>query len=226
MQPDLFATKGVEYILVIFFLLALALFWRWLTVASGVRRPAVARAGAGWFRLSRDCYYHPGHGWTRVDPDGLLTVGIDDFAQHLIGRPERLELPAVGDSLRRDAPGWAVGVAGRDFSVLSPVSGEVVAINQAVLADPGLVNSDPYGSGWLLKLRPVHPATGLRRLLTGSVAAAWFRQAEEELRRRAVPAFGTVMQDGGLPVSGIARSAWPDEWEQIVRDFLLEEERA
>lgn len=221
MQSDLFATKGVEYVLVILFLGALTLFWRWLTTSprTGVPAPVARR----WFRTNADCYYHPGHGWTRLEGGGLLAVGIDDFAQHLIGKPDRIKLPSIGASLHRDAPGWNLEVAGREFNVLSPVSGDVVEVNEAVLADPTLVNRDPYGSGWLMKLRPREPATGLRRLLSGPVAEAWLKQAEEDLRQRATPAFGAVMQDGGLPVSGIARAAWPQDWDRIVRDFLLDD---
>ncbi len=220
MQADLFATKGAEYVLVIFFLAALTLFWWWLTAPASGRRPLTAPARTGWFRLRSDYHYHPGHGWTRIEPNGLFAVGLDDFSQHLIGALDRIELPPVGASLRRGAPGWKLEADGRDFEMLSPITGEVVELNRSVLEQPGRIARDPYEEGWLMKVRPLE-STGLRHLLTGSVAQAWLRQSEEALRRRTAPAMGAVMQDGGQPVSGIARAVWPDEWDEIVRDFLL-----
>ena len=104
MQPtyvDLFATKGIEYLVVIGFLVALGLFWRLLrspATFAGAPGPAPPGTGSGWFALAPERSYHPGHAWVRPGA-GLATVGIDDFARKLIGPATEVELPLPGARL-------------------------------------------------------------------------------------------------------------------------------
>lgn len=224
---DLFATKGIEYLLVIGFLLALAFFWRFLNKGT---RPTAGMHGArrlsdvsGWFRLAPDRYYHPGHAWALPDDAGVITVGIDDFAQKLIGRPSAIELPDVGTHVEQGTPGVGLQVDSESFYVLSPIDGEVVASNAAIRRAPDLVNSDPYGDGWLVKVKPTRLKANLTGLLRGRLATAWMATTEDALRRRMSPDLGLVLQDGGVPVNGIARSLSNDAWGDIARNFLLTE---
>ena len=95
-EVEIFATKGVEYLLVIGFLVALVIYWRVLNaggrpataVGAGAPRAAGWSDWSGWFRLEPELYYHPGHAWVRPDDEGLVTVGIDDFGQKLVGRAQ------------------------------------------------------------------------------------------------------------------------------------------
>ncbi len=222
---DLFATKGIEYLLVIGFLLALAFFWRFLNKGT---RPAAGMHGAGrssdlpgWFHLAPDRYYHPGHAWALPDDAGVITVGIDDFAQKLVGRPSAIELPDVGTRVEQGTPGVQLQVDSESIDVLSPIDGEVVASNAAIRRAPDLVNSDPYGDGWLVKVKPTRLKANLTGLLRDRLATAWMATTEDALRRRMSPDLGLVLQDGGVPVNGIARSLSNDAWGDIARDFLL-----
>ena len=219
---DPFATKGIEYLIVIGFLALLTAFWMLLNR----RQPASDRPGpvqrvGDWFHLADDRLYHQGHTWAACEPDGLVKVGLSDFAQKLLGVPDRLHLPEVGVRLEQGAPALQIGIDGHDLPLLSPIDGEVVERNHAALASPGLVNVDPYGQGWLLKVRPTRHRENATALLGGDLARAWMLRAEETLRRHASGELGLVMQDGGVPVSGIARSLSPDEWHEIARDLLL-----
>lgn len=225
MDTDLFATKGTEYVLVIVFLVALVVFWRWLV--SGSAASTVAAAGRvlrGWFGLREDYLYHPGHTWAHVNADGTVTVGLDEFSQRLLGTPSGVRLPARGAKLRQGEPGWTLEVRGHRFPIVSPVNGVVQERNEAVLADPALLNRAPYDDGWLMKVRADRGSTNVSHLLSGQVAAAWLEQSEAALRQRIAPEIGLVMQDGGLPVNGIALSASPETWHQLAREFLLCEE--
>lgn len=102
-----------------------------------------------------DLRYTPDHQWVRVEPDGTATVGITDFAQEELGEIVYVELPKVGDSVEQQQPFGEVESNKTSSDVYAPCSGEVVEINEALDAGPDLVNSDPYGDGWMIKVQPV-----------------------------------------------------------------------
>jgi hypothetical protein len=101
------------------------------------------------------------------------------------------------------------------------VEGEVIERNEAALRSPGLINSDPYGDGWLIKIRSSRMKANLKGLLHGRLARAWMEMTENALRQKMSGRLGPVLQDGGLPVSGIARGLSSERWDEIARDFLL-----
>ena len=141
MQPiDLFATKGVEYLFAGAFLLALAGFWK-LVNPRPVLAPAVRRL-LPWFQLRDDAFFHQGHTWVVPAGHGEALVGMDDFAQKLLGTPGGFLFPAVGTRVTQGEPAWQVQVDGHAIPMLSPVGGEVLAVNEDVVRSPGLVNTE------------------------------------------------------------------------------------
>ena len=111
-----------------------------------------------------DLLYTDAHEWVREGDDGVLRVGITDYAQAQLGDVVYVDLPAVGDALMSGA---ACGVVESTKSVsefYAPVSGEVVAVNEALDASPELVNSGRYADGWMLEGRPAGEG-GLDELL-------------------------------------------------------------
>ena len=97
-------------------------------------------------RYSRD------HEWVRVEGD-VGTVGISDYAQEQLGDVVYVELPEVGTTVAQNDEAAVVESVKAASEVYAPVSGEVVEVNQALEDDPALVNGDPTGEGWFLKLR-------------------------------------------------------------------------
>ncbi len=108
--------------------------------------------------------------------------------------------------------------------MLCPVRGEVVAVNEELLESPHLISDDPYGRGWLMKVRVPRMRPALRNLLSGSLAKAWIDDTMEVLQQRMSGSLGVVLQDGGLPVSGFARELSPEAWDEVVAEFLLTSE--
>jgi len=98
--------------------------------------------------------YVASHEWARVEADGTLTVGISDHAQSALGDLVFVETPEVGRTLAAGEAFAVVESVKAASDVYSPVSGEVIAVNDALNGSPELVNSSPYGEGWLMKLRP------------------------------------------------------------------------
>jgi glycine cleavage system H protein len=104
-----------------------------------------------------DLLYHPEHDWARIDGDEA-TLGITWFAQEALGEVVFFEPPEVGSSVSKDAPYAEVESVKAVSDVIAPLSGEIVAVNEALAEDPQTINEDPYGEGWLVKVRLSHPA--------------------------------------------------------------------
>ncbi len=94
------------------------------------------------------------HEWaTSPDADGLVTVGISDFAQDQLGDVVFVELPEVGKRLASGDPAAVVESVKTASDIYAPVAGEVVAVNDALVDAPEAINTDAYGEGWLFRLR-------------------------------------------------------------------------
>jgi glycine cleavage system H protein len=102
-----------------------------------------------------DLLYHPEHDWARVDPSEpeLATLGITWFAQDALGEVVYFDPPAAGTIVTKDEPYAEVESVKAVSDVVAPLSGEIVEVNEALAQDPHLINEDPYGEGWLVKVR-------------------------------------------------------------------------
>jgi glycine cleavage system H protein len=126
--------------------------------------------------IPADLKYLESHEWARAEADGTITVGISDHAQGALGDLVFVEVPEVGRSLTKGAAAAVVESVKAASDVYSPVSGEVIAANEALNGSPELVNTDPYGQGWLFKVKPSNTAE-LSQLLD---AAAYGKVVEAE----------------------------------------------
>jgi glycine cleavage system H protein len=97
-----------------------------------------------------DLLFSREHVWVRVEGH-LATIGITDYAQEKLGEAVSIELPEVESYLERDEPFGAIEAAAKGVTdLVSPVTGEVVAVNEDLLDDIGVVNSDPHDTGWMI----------------------------------------------------------------------------
>ena len=99
-----------------------------------------------------DLRYHSEHDWARVDGDEAV-LGITWFAQDALGELVHFEAPELGATLQKDAAYAEVESVKAVSDVIAPLSGEVVEVNQKVVDEPETVNEDPYGEGWLVRIR-------------------------------------------------------------------------
>jgi glycine cleavage system H protein len=107
-----------------------------------------------------DLLYHPEHDWARIDADdpALATLGITWYAQDALGEVVFFDPPPVGTVLAKDSPYAEVESVKAVSDVVAPLSGEIVAVNESLADNPGTINEDPYGEGWLVKVRLSDPA--------------------------------------------------------------------
>jgi len=98
--------------------------------------------------------YVASHEWLRMEDDGTITVGITDHAQEALGDIVYVELPDVGDTVAVDDEVAVVESVKAASDVYAPITGEIVAINEALEDDPEVINTDPYGEGWMYRIKP------------------------------------------------------------------------
>ena len=103
-----------------------------------------------------DLLYHSEHDWARMEGE-QATLGITWYAQDALGEVVFFELPAVGSAVRKDEPYAEVESVKAVSDVIAPLSGEIIEVNAAVEQDPHVINADPYGEGWLVKVRLSDP---------------------------------------------------------------------
>ena len=106
-----------------------------------------------------DLLYHPEHDWARIDPaqPGEATLGITWYAQDALGEVVFFEAPPVGSLLVAGAPYAEVESVKAVSDVVAPLSGEIVAVNDALEDNPHAINEDPYGEGWLVRIALTDP---------------------------------------------------------------------
>ena len=168
-------------------------------------------------------FVHPGHGWLWETEDGHVMVGMDNFAQIVLGTVHDVKLPRLLQHVEQGEVAWEVWHANRRLRMVSPVSGWVVEKNEMVMQNPSLINSAPYGDGWLIKVRPYRLAHDLHNMLSGRAVQQWLDGLKDQLVRhfRTTPAL--LMQDGGVLVEHLSERCSDEEWRQIAREFFLTE---
>ena len=132
--------------------------------------------------IPEELYYLTGDKlvWARFEDDGAVTVGVPDPGQAVAGKVVAVTPKKLGRTVSR---GKSLGTleSGKWVGPIpAPVSGEILVINQAVADNPALVNDDPYGEGWVVKLRPTSLEEDKAHLVTGQAAVEAFRQLMEE----------------------------------------------
>jgi glycine cleavage system H protein len=212
-----FPAKTAEYLLALSYLVCFTLFWRYMSAKPS--EATVARPVQTDFQIPDGIWVHPGHAWARLD-GALATVGIDDFGHKLVGKVSGIEVPPVGTQLSQGDHAWSLSIGGKRVQMLSPVNGTVVEVNEKASADPTALH-DPYGLGWIARVKTTRPSADTKQLLYGAAARNHVRDAFESLLARASPELGAVAHDGGVPVHGLAQAISPEHWDAIAREHFL-----
>lgn len=189
------------------------------SVPAGVQALPTYVAG---FDLPANRNYHQGHTWAQQESPTLVRVGLDDFGARLAGKVDSIILPKRGQWIRQGQKFATLMRDGQKVELVSPVEGEVTNVNDALLLDSSLTNTDPYGKGWFVSVVSPDLQTNFRNLLNGSLARKWMAEAASRLQTRMVPAYaGALAQDGGLAVHDLTVQMPTEKWGEITREFFL-----
>jgi glycine cleavage system H protein len=179
------------------------------------------RVWVAGYQLPQELHYHRGHTWARLLSNDTALIGLDDFARKLIGLAREVIIQEVGTAVSQGDKGFHVVLNGKSADFLSPVDGQVVEVNPELGRLPSLATNDPYGRGWVMKVRSTNLVKNLRNLLSGSLARSWMEDARRSLDLHLMVLSGSVLQDGGEPVEDFARHLSEEEWKRLVNEFLL-----
>ena len=172
-------------------------------------------------------FVHSGHTWAKLDSyGGAMQVGLDGFAQGILGRVDRFELPRDGATLRQGEPAFAAIQSGKRIEFVSPVDGVVCAVNERINVDPAEARKEPYEKGWAFMLRPANLSRDLKKLRIGAEAAAWLEREARSFTEflslhRAVPVeVGATLPDGGIHVEGVMETMDGEILQIAIRKYF------
>lgn len=172
------------------------------------------------FRLPLLLHYHRGHTWVHWVSPTQAYVGVDDFARRLIGKTSCLTAPAVGTQISQGEDVIGVRRDSDEARVLSPVTGEVVAVNSRLAKDPALPYRDNYGHGWLYKVKSPLLFKEVPNLMDGTLAKRWMEDTRDRFQHQLMMATGSVIQDGGTSIEDIASGLDRNAWRELMNEFL------
>jgi glycine cleavage system H protein len=109
-------------------------------------------------KIPAELKYTRTHEWLKTEADGTITVGISDHAQDALGDLVFVETPELGRKVKAGEACAVVESVKAASDIYSPIAGEIIAANEALASQPELLNTDPYGEGWIMKLRPADEA--------------------------------------------------------------------
>lgn len=192
-------------------------------------QPVAARSfGPATLKAPAGILFGKSHTWAFMEKNGTLTLGIDDFLQHVTGTISRVSLRTPGERIRRGERLASVIQRGKQLDIISPVSGTIISRNEKLTGDTALLHSSPYAEGWIYGIEPDNWLNESRLM---SAAAKYSEQVREEfgrLRDFLATATGSgnvrmapvVLQDGGELKEGLLEEFGPEVWEEFQIRFM------
>lgn len=165
-------------------------------------------------------YFYRGHSWARLENNGIVRVGIDDFAAKLVGKVASVELPKIGEKICQGSPASEIKRNGHKARIRSPMDGVVLAVNP-LWTKPHNTLTDPYGKDWMFLIEPVNLKQDIGNLLYGYDAKAWMNADAERLFNLLQSKLGPIAMKGALISPQVWEKIPENEWHSLLSQFLL-----
>ncbi len=136
------------------------------------------------YNLPDELYYTKDHTWARVEDDGTITVGMDAFGAKAAGNIEFIDLPMEDDEFEIGEAFGSLESAKWVGGLLMPVGGTVIVVHEDIEDDLKLISEDPYGEGWLIKLKPNNPKDDLKTLVHGDEVGPWLKKEIQNRKKK------------------------------------------
>jgi len=171
-------------------------------------------------------FYHQGHTWAGLDTSGKIRVGLDDFAQKILGKIDSIKLHKVGDTVSKGEKIFTIEQNGRKAEFNSPVDGVITSINDDVVNNPVVVKENPYEKGWIYSIKPANLANNIKSLSIAEDARNWIKNEVQRFEAFIAEHFmqdkvlGTTLADGGTVVEGVMEYMDDFSWYRMQEEFL------
>ncbi len=227
----LFETKGLEYLIVIGFLLVLIPFWLLINRPSAVRRKinrALDVLSAQLLRIPGGLFYSKNHAWAHLEKSGNARVGLNDFLLQVVGPVQVKQLLPPGSKVQQGEVLAQITQNGKQLSIPSPITGVVVSANEELIDEPELLLDDPYTGGWLYALEPENWKKETGGLYLAEEATRWISSELERfkdflsisLARHAPEPTVVAFQEGGELRKHIMTELDEEVWNDFQQMFL------
>jgi len=228
---DIFSTKGIEYLVVIGFLLFLIPLWMWfsspLKSREIIKRAAEGLSFAG-LSFPAGLNYNRNHTWSFMEPAGGARIGVDDLLLHMTGGVSVEFLKKEGEKIEKGELLFLLKDADRSLRIASPLSGEVLQINEKLQSNAVMLNNDPYKNGWLYRIDPKNWKEDASCCKSGEEVADWEKEELQKCKEffaGAAMADSTsgeerIMQEGGELIDFPLQSMPGDIWSSFQQKIL------
>jgi glycine cleavage system H protein len=228
---DIFETKGIEYIVIIAFLILLIPFWIIMNKQSTLVKKIHRVLGAltlNILRIPQGLFYSKNHTWTFLEKSGNAKIGLDDFLLQIIGDVKLTPLKSPGDKLRKGEVVAEIVQNGKRLTITSPLSGEIVTTNTIILQNPELLQEDPYGKGWIFAIKPSNWKDEIQAYYLADEATGWITKELDRVKDFLAVSLGkhssepsiVVYQEGGELRQHILSDLNNEIWEDFQQTFL------
>jgi len=228
---NIFETKGIEYLIIITFLLLLVPFWMFVNkqkVLVAQIQTSLGALTAAILKIPKGIFYSKNHTWAHIEKSGTAEVGIDDWLLHLAGDAKFLQLKKSGDAIAKGDLMTEIENNGKVLRIFSPISGKVIYTNPKASEVPQLISTNPYTDGWLYKIEPTYWKEETSHFYMGTEAKKWLKQELVRFKDFVAVSLGdnspltsmVILQEGGelldYTLAGLSEEVWHD----FQKEFL------
>lgn len=226
---NIFDTKGIEYIIIIVFLLLIIPFWMLLNKPLKIKTKVGEALGVlseNILKIPQGLFYSKNQTWTHLEKSGYAKVGLNDLLMHITGEVVLSNLKVPGEKVNKGDLIAKISQNGKHLKITSPISGEIQSINSVHSENPEAINEDPYGKGWICKVKPEKWVAETNSYFLADDATEWSKNelarfkdfAALSMRNLTQESSMVIMQEGGElsdnPLLGMPAEIW--------RDFQIE----
>ncbi len=229
---DIFATKGIEYLFVMGYLLILIVFWKVSSKQIKITKQIQKVLGilsANILRIPQGLFYSNNHTWTHLEKSGAAKVGLDDLLLHITGEVKFSNLKNPGEIINKGDLLTEIYQNDKLLKIFSPISGKIMETNSILNDVPEIINEDPYEKGWIYKIKPSNWITEINSYYFAEEAINWSKKELERfkdfltgglMKKYSSEPSMITLQDGGELRDNILSELPNEVWQDFQKEFL------
>jgi len=230
---NIFDTKGIEYLVIIAFLILIIPFWIILNKPAKVKQKIQKTweiLTASLLKIPQGLFFSKNHTWAHLKTSGSANIGIDDFLLKTLGEISIKNLIEPGDNITKGDTVAELDQNGKLLKIKSPISGEIIQMNFELTENPELLYQDPYEAGWFYEIKPNNWVVETNSLYLGEKAKTWAAKEIERLKdfisisigkNSSEPSMVTLQEGGELrknPLSELEEKTWNEFQEEFLNE--------